>query len=93
MALIALVRGGTGGLSEAVCMKITALGYQLTINYSPGNTMSGEWLSGMEQEGYKFFAYPCDVSDDDSVQQCIAQIAKDLGPATCCLKTPASRVT
>ena len=34
----------------------------------------------MEQQGYEFKAYPCDVADYDSAQQCIAQITKDVGP-------------
>jgi len=69
-----------GGLGEAVCMKMAALGYQVVTTYSPGNTKSAAWLSSMEQQGHTFFAYPCDVADYDSAQQCIAQITKDLGP-------------
>lgn len=80
MARIALITGGMGGLGEAVCMKMAALGYQVVTTYSPGNTKSAEWLSSMEQQGYKFYAYPCDVSDYDSAQQCVAQITKDHGP-------------
>ena len=80
MARIALITGGMGGLGEAVCMKMAALGYQVVTTYSPGNTKSTEWLASMEKQGYKFFAYPCDVADYDSAQQCIAQITKDLGP-------------
>jgi acetoacetyl-CoA reductase len=34
----------------------------------------------MEDQGYKFRAYPCDVADWDSAQQCIAQVTSDLGP-------------
>ena len=80
MARIALVTGGMGGLGEAVCIKLAALGYQVVTTYSPGNTKSVEWLASMEQQGYKFRAYPCDVADYDSAQQCIAQIEKDVGP-------------
>ena len=80
MKRIALITGGMGGLGEAVCMKMAALGYQVVTTYSPGNTKSAEWLFSMEQQGYRFHAYPCDVADYDSAQQCIAQITKDLGP-------------
>jgi acetoacetyl-CoA reductase len=80
MARTALITGGMGGLGEAVCMKMAALGYQVVTTYSPGNIKSGEWLSRMEQQGFKCHAYPCDVADYDSAQQCIAQIHKDLGP-------------
>jgi acetoacetyl-CoA reductase len=80
MARIALVTGGMGGLGEAVCIKLAALGYQVITTYSPGNTKVTEWLGTMEQQGYKFRAFPCDVSDYDSAQQCIALIHKEIGP-------------
>ncbi|MBK4738554.1 acetoacetyl-CoA reductase [Noviherbaspirillum pedocola] len=79
-ARIALITGGMGGLGEAICIKMAALGYQVVTTYSPGNTKSAEWLKSMEDQGYKFRAYPCDVGDYDSAQACIAQITADLGP-------------
>jgi acetoacetyl-CoA reductase len=80
MARIALVTGGMGGLGEAVCIKMAALGYQVVTTHSPGNTKAQEWLASMEQQGLKFRAYPCDVADFDSAQACVAQIAGDMGP-------------
>ena len=80
MARVALVTGGMGGLGEAICMKMAALGYQVVTTYSPGNTKAGEWLASMEQQGYKFRAYPCDVADYDSAQACVAKIKEEIGP-------------
>jgi acetoacetyl-CoA reductase len=80
MARIALVTGGMGGLGEAICIKMAALGYQVVTTYSPGNTKAAAWLASMEDQGFKFRAYPCDVADYDSAQQCIAQIEKDIRP-------------
>ncbi|MGZ3158956.1 MAG: acetoacetyl-CoA reductase, partial [Burkholderiaceae bacterium] len=80
MARVALVTGGMGGLGEAVCIKLAALGYQVVTTYSPRNTKANEWLSTMEQQGYKFRAYPCDVADYDSAQACVSQIEKEIGP-------------
>ncbi len=93
MARIALITGGMGGLGEAVRMKMAALGYKGVTTYSPGNTKSADWLAGMQQQGHKFFAYPCDVADYDSAQQCIAQFTKDLGPVDVLSAMPASRAT
>jgi len=73
------VTGGMGGLGEAVCIKLASMGYQVITTYSPGNTKGNEWLAAMEQQGYNFRAYPCDVADYDSAQQCIAQIEKEVG--------------
>jgi acetoacetyl-CoA reductase len=80
MARIALVTGGMGGLGEAVCIKMAALGYQVVTTHSPGNTKTQEWLGSMEQQGFKFRAYPCDVADYDSAQSCVAKITAELGP-------------
>ncbi len=80
MARVALVTGGMGGLGEAVCIKLAALNYQVVTTYSPGNTKAPAWLAAMEEQGFKFRAYPCDVADYESAQQCVAQIAKEVGP-------------
>jgi acetoacetyl-CoA reductase len=77
---IALVTGGMGGLGEAICVKLSALGYKVITTYSPGNKTAAEWLDGMNKMGYGFRAYPCDVSDWDSSAACIAKIVAEVGP-------------
>jgi acetoacetyl-CoA reductase len=69
-----------GGLGEAVCIKLAALGYQVVTTHSPGNAKASAWLTEMEQRGYKFHAYPCDVANYDSAQECVARITAELGP-------------
>ncbi|HJV73687.1 MAG TPA: acetoacetyl-CoA reductase [Noviherbaspirillum sp.] len=80
MSRVALITGGMGGLGEAICIKMAALGYQVVTTYSPGNTKAQEWLASMEQQGFKFHAYPCDVADYDSAQDCINRITAEMGP-------------
>lgn len=80
MARIALVTGGMGGLGEAVCIKLAALGYTVVTTYSPGNSKANEWLAHMGQQGYHFHAFPCDVADYESAQECIGQVTRELGP-------------
>jgi acetoacetyl-CoA reductase len=77
---IALVTGGMGGLGEAICMKLEKMGIDVVVTYSPGNTKYKDWLRDMESQGHKFRAYPCDVSDFESCQQCAARITKEVGP-------------
>lgn len=80
MSRVALVTGGMGGLGEAVCIKMAALGYQVVTTYSPGNTKAEEWLQSMRDLGHDFRAYPCDVSDYDSAQSCVFRIQQEVGP-------------
>jgi acetoacetyl-CoA reductase len=80
MARVALVTGGMGGLGEAVCIKLAALGYKVVTTYSPGNKKVDEWLASTKAMGFDFKAYPCDVADYDSAQTCVAVIQKEVGP-------------
>jgi acetoacetyl-CoA reductase len=80
MARVALITGGMGGLGEAMCMRLATLGFQVATTYSPGNTKSAQWLTEMESQGFRILAYPCDVTDYDSAQECVARIIQEAGP-------------
>jgi acetoacetyl-CoA reductase len=77
---IALVTGGMGGLGEAICIKLAKLGDTVATTYSPSNTKAQEWLKSMKEQGYHFYAYPCDVTDWESCQACTTKVTEDLGP-------------
>jgi acetoacetyl-CoA reductase len=76
----ALVTGGMGGLGEAICFKLAALGYTVVTTCSPGNTKAQEWLQAMKQRGFNFHAYACDVTDWESCQACVRKITAEIGP-------------
>ena len=77
---VALVTGGMGGLGEAICLKLAALGYTVVTTYSPTNTKAEQWLREMRERGYRFHAFPCDVSDWDSCVACIRRTTDEVGP-------------
>ena len=77
---VALVTGGMGGLGEAICIKLAALGYHVVTTYSPGNTKAQEWLESMRKQGFEFRAFPCDVTDWSSAAACVQKVAADVGP-------------
>jgi acetoacetyl-CoA reductase len=77
---VALVTGGMGGLGEAICIKLAALGHTVATTYSPGNTKADAWVAAMKARGYTFHAYACDVADWDSSVACMQKIAAELGP-------------
>jgi acetoacetyl-CoA reductase len=77
---VALVTGGMGGLGEAICIKLAALGYAVVTTYSPSNTKAREWLQTMRVQGYDFYAYACDVTDWESCQACVRKVATEIGP-------------
>lgn len=80
MVRVALITGGMGGLGEAICIKMAALGYHVVTTHSPGNAKAHDWIQTMNNMGYGFKAYPCDVSDFESAKACVAAVTKDIGP-------------
>ena len=77
---VALVTGGMGGLGEAICVKLAALGHKVVTTYSPGNTKAQEWLESMRRQGHEFHAYPCDVTDWNSAVACVQKVTSEVGP-------------
>jgi acetoacetyl-CoA reductase len=77
---VALITGGMGGLGETISTKMASAGYKVAVTYSPSNKNSTAWLAEMEHQGYRFHAYPCDVTDYDSCQKCVASAVEALGP-------------
>ena len=59
---VAVVTGGMGGLGEAICMKLSGMGYKVVATYSPGNKKSAEWLAEMKKQGHDFYAIEVDVA-------------------------------
>ena len=80
MSRVAVVTGGMGGLGEAICMKLSKMGYRVIATYSPHNQKHSAWLTEMQQQGHDFRAALVDVADYDSCLKAIAQITRDIGP-------------
>jgi acetoacetyl-CoA reductase len=76
----ALISGGMGGLGETISTKMHDTGYRVVVTYSPANKNSETWLAHMKERGYPFSAYPVDVADYDSCEQCVARIQEGVGP-------------
>ena len=79
MARVALVTGGMGGLGEAICFKLAALGYKVVTTYSPGNPKVDAWKKSTAEMGYDFAAYPCDVSNYESAEACVKKVEAEVG--------------
>ena len=77
---VVLITGGMGGLGEAICKKMSAMGNVVVTTYSPSNKTSADWLKQMRSEGFEFHAYPVDVTDTAACAALIGKIEKDLGP-------------
>lgn len=76
---IVLVTGGTGGIGSAICRKMADLGHFVATTYR-NEEKAVDWQKRMEQEGYLFFIYKCDVADFEQSQNLVKDITEDLGP-------------
>ena len=77
---VAVVTGGMGGLGEAICIKLSKMGFKVVTTHSPGNTKAKEWLAEMKKQGYDFYAVPADVADFNACDKCIKQVEAEIGP-------------
>jgi acetoacetyl-CoA reductase len=77
---VAVITGGMGGLGDSISTKMHAAGYRVAVTHSPGNTKTKEWLSQHKASGREFSAYSVDVADFESCKECVARIAKHVGP-------------
>ena len=77
---VVLVTGGMGGLGESISTKMADAGYKVAVTYSPGNTKHAEWVAGMKANGYDILAVACDVADEKSCANAVAEVTQKLGP-------------
>ncbi|RDK01016.1 acetoacetyl-CoA reductase [Paraburkholderia lacunae] len=77
---IVLVTGGTGGIGEAISIKLHDAGYTVLVTYSPKNTGVDAWLANMEAQERRFKAFAVDVADYESCARCVAKILAEVGP-------------
>src|SRR5579859_644916 len=77
---IALVTGGTGGIGEAISIRLHDAGYTTIVTYSPANTGVDAWLARMETQDRLFHAYSVDVADHESCAACAGRILAEVGP-------------
>jgi acetoacetyl-CoA reductase len=68
-----------GGLGEAICIKLAGLGYKVVTTFSPGNTKADEWVRNMNNAGYGFKAYPCDITDFEAARACVEAVTSEVG--------------
>ena len=67
----ALVTGGSRGLGRAVCLKLSAMGYSVLINYKSNSEAAQETKSLIEEAGGNAELMPFDVSVQSEVEKAV----------------------
>ena len=76
---IALVTGASRGIGKAIALSLGKSGAEVVVNYSSSEEKANEVVAEIENSGGKAHKLKFDVSDEDSVNNSISQIIKDLG--------------
>ena len=79
---LALVTGGTGGLGQALCKRLSGDGFAVVALHTPGNAGVGAWLAEREREGHAFAAEAVDVGDFDACARVVEKIRALYGPVS-----------
>src|SRR5687768_2424295 len=77
---VAVVTGGMGGLGEAICIKLSKMGFRVVTTYSPGNNRHSQWQTEMKQNGHDFGIVAANVTEFDSCASAVKQVESDVGP-------------
>lgn len=67
----ALVTGGSRGIGRAICIKLSAMGYPVIINYQSNQEAAEETKKAIEDQGGKAELLPFNVSDSEAVDSAI----------------------
>jgi NAD(P)-dependent dehydrogenase (short-subunit alcohol dehydrogenase family) len=73
-----LVTGGGSGIGQAIALRLAGEGAQVAISGRRFDRLE-ETLSKAAEQGQKLKAWPLDVTDVDAVEQCVKEVASDLG--------------
>jgi len=77
---IALVTGASRGIGKAIALSLGESGAEVIVNYSSSEEKANEVVKAIQEAGGKAHKLKFDVSNEDSVNNGISTIVKDIGP-------------
>lgn len=76
---VAIVTGGSRGIGKAISLELGAKGATVIVNYNGSKDAAEDVVKIITDNGGKAVAYPCNVSNFDSVKEFIENIVKEYG--------------
>ena len=76
---IALVTGASRGIGKAIALSLGKSGAEVIVNYSSSEEKANEVVEKIKNHGSKAHKLKFDVADEESVNNSISQITKEIG--------------
>ena len=87
---VALVTGASKGIGAAIALELAAQGAAVAVNYSGSKAGADKVVEQIKAAGGKAIAVQANLADSESIGPLVAKVAKELGPITTLVTTPAS---
>lgn len=76
---VALITGGSRGIGKACAKELAKVGYDIAVIYAGNEAAANETVSELKAMNVEAEAYKCDVSDAESVNECVAKVMEKFG--------------
>ena len=76
---VALVTGASRGIGKAIALSLGKSGAEVIVNYSSSEEKANEVVEAIKNSGSNAHKFKFDVSNEDSVNDSITKITKEIG--------------
>lgn len=76
---VALITGGSRGIGKACAKELAKTGFDIAVIYAGNEAAANETVSELKAMNVEAEAYKCDVSDAESVNECVAKVMEKFG--------------
>lgn len=76
---VALITGGSRGIGKACAKELAKAGFDIAVIYAGNEAAANETISELKAMNVEAEAYKCDVSDAESVNECVAKVMEKFG--------------
>jgi 3-oxoacyl-[acyl-carrier protein] reductase len=76
---VALITGGAKGIGRAIALDLAGRSWDVALCYRTSRVAAEETAAGIEREGARALAVPCDVSDPAAAGELVSRVERDWG--------------
>lgn len=76
---VALITGGSRGIGKACAKELAKAGYDIAVIYAGNEAAANETVSELKAMNVEAEAYKCDVSEAESVNECVSKVMEKFG--------------